>query len=77
MSVAENVAYGLKRQRVDPQRFGTRVATELERVGLSAEANRRPNQLSGGMQQRVALARALVSTCRRCCCSTSHSARST
>ena len=33
---------------------------ELERVGLGAELNRRPNQLSGGMQQRVALARALV-----------------
>jgi spermidine/putrescine transport system ATP-binding protein len=33
---------------------------ELERVGLSREANRRPAQLSGGQQQRVALARALV-----------------
>ena len=33
---------------------------ELERVGLAAEINRRPNQLSGGQQQRVALARALV-----------------
>ena len=37
-----------------------RVTEELERVGLAAEINRRPNQLSGGMQQRVALARALV-----------------
>ena len=37
-----------------------RVADELERVGLAAETNRRPNQLSGGQQQRVALARALV-----------------
>ena len=33
---------------------------ELERVGLAAEINRKPNQLSGGQQQRVALARALV-----------------
>ena len=60
MSVADNVAYGLKRQGVDKGEIGSRVTTELERVGLSAEANRRPNQLSGGMQQRVALARALV-----------------
>ena len=37
-----------------------RVHEELERVGLAAEANRRPTQLSGGQQQRVALARALV-----------------
>ena len=37
-----------------------RVEAELERVGLAAEINRKPNQLSGGQQQRVALARALV-----------------
>ena len=36
------------------------MAEELERVGLAAEAKRKPNQLSGGQQQRVALARALV-----------------
>jgi spermidine/putrescine transport system ATP-binding protein len=36
------------------------VGAELRRVGLGDQANRRPNQLSGGMQQRVALARALV-----------------
>src|SRR6187549_1794138 len=51
LSVEDNVAYGLNRERV---------ASELDRVGLAAEAKRRPAQLSGGQQQRVALARALV-----------------
>jgi spermidine/putrescine transport system ATP-binding protein len=60
LSVKENVAFGLKRKRVDKAEIERRVREELERVGLAAEANRRPSQLSGGMQQRVALARALV-----------------
>ena len=47
-------------QAVGKDEIAERVAAELERVGLAAEANRRPAQLSGGMQQRVALARALV-----------------
>ena len=60
LSVRDNVAFGLKRKRVARAEIGERVRAELERVGLAAEANRRPSQLSGGMQQRVALARALV-----------------
>jgi spermidine/putrescine transport system ATP-binding protein len=60
LSVKENVAFGLRRKRVDRGEIDRRVREELERVGLAAEANRRPSQLSGGMQQRVALARALV-----------------
>jgi spermidine/putrescine transport system ATP-binding protein len=60
LSVEANVAFGLKRKRVGKDEIAERVATELKRVGLSGEANRRPSQLSGGMQQRVALARALV-----------------
>ena len=60
LSVEDNVAFGLKRKRVPKAEIGRRVAAELQRVGLSAEAKRRPAQLSGGMQQRVALARALV-----------------
>ncbi len=60
LSVEENVGFGLKRKKVSKVEVRRRVAEELERVGLAREANRRPNQLSGGMQQRVALARALV-----------------
>ena len=60
LSVADNVAFGLKRKKVDKAEIKRRVAQELERVGLAAEAERRPSQLSGGQQQRVALARALV-----------------
>ncbi len=60
LSVKENVAFGLRRKKVDSSEIDNRVESELERVGLAAEVNRRPNQLSGGMQQRVALARALV-----------------
>jgi spermidine/putrescine transport system ATP-binding protein len=60
LSVEKNVAFGLKRKKVGKDEIAERVARELQRVGLAREANRRPSQLSGGMQQRVALARALV-----------------
>ena len=60
LSVSDNVAFGLRRKKVPKAEIGERVAAELERVGLAAEARRRPAQLSGGQQQRVALARALV-----------------
>jgi spermidine/putrescine transport system ATP-binding protein len=60
LSVEDNVAFGLKRRKAPKGEIRQRVAAELERVGLAAEGNRRPSQLSGGMQQRVALARALV-----------------
>jgi|SRR5215218_385468 len=60
LSVERNVAFGLERKKVAKQEVRERVAEELERVGLAAEAKRKPRQLSGGQQQRVALARALV-----------------
>jgi len=60
LNVEDNVAFGLKRKKVPRGEIRRRVMAELERVGLQAEAKRRPAQLSGGQQQRVALARALV-----------------
>jgi spermidine/putrescine transport system ATP-binding protein len=59
-NVEQNVAFGLQRQKVEKTEIRRRVGEELERVGLSGEAKRKPAQLSGGQQQRVALARALV-----------------
>ncbi len=60
ISVADNVGFGLRRKKVNRAEIARRVDAELDRVGLAAEANRKPAQLSGGQQQRVALARALV-----------------
>src|SRR3954462_14559558 len=60
LNVRDNVAFGLERKKVGKDEVKKRVEAELERVGLAREINRRPYQLSGGLQQRVALARALV-----------------
>ncbi len=60
LTVFENVAYGLRVQRLRSQEIRQRVLEALELVGLPQVADRYPAQLSGGQQQRVALARALV-----------------
>jgi spermidine/putrescine ABC transporter ATP-binding subunit len=60
MSVAGNVAYGLKMRRVPKAEIARRVEEMLALVRLEGYGDRRPRQLSGGQQQRVALARALV-----------------
>ncbi|MCA1453000.1 ABC transporter ATP-binding protein [Bradyrhizobium sp. BRP22] len=60
MSVANNIAYGLKTRGIDKREIGRRVEEALALVKLSGFADRKPRQLSGGQQQRVALARALV-----------------
>jgi len=60
LSVFENVAFGLRRRRVDGKQLRGRVEEILRLVGLEGVGGRKPRQLSGGQQQRVALARALV-----------------
>jgi len=60
MSVAENIAYGLKMRKVPRDEIERRVNSILEVVGLQGFGDRPPSSLSGGQQQRVALARALV-----------------
>ncbi len=60
MTVAQNVAYGLKFKKLTRQGIDEKVATLLDVVHLSEFKERYPAQLSGGQQQRVALARALV-----------------
>ena len=60
MSVAQNVAFGLRMQKVDKAESAQRVDDALRMVELHHFANRYPHQLSGGQCQRVALARSLV-----------------
>ena len=60
MTVAENVAYGLRQKRVEKHEMSRRVHEALEMVKMTGLARRKPRQLSGGQQQRVAVARALV-----------------
>jgi molybdate transport system ATP-binding protein len=60
LTAAENVAYGLRAQRVPARAAATRAAAALERLGIGALGDRRPGGLSGGEQQRVAIARAIV-----------------
>ena len=60
MTVEQNVAYGLKRERLPDEEIKARVAELLQLVKLQDYGKRKPNQLSGGQRQRVALARALA-----------------
>ena len=60
MTIAENVAYGLRVRKVNKSEQTDRVATALDQVRLTHVADRLPHQLSGGQRQRIALARALI-----------------
>ena len=60
MTVYNNVAFGLKLQKLEKEKIKEKVLASLELVGLQGRENRYPSQLSGGQQQRVALARSLA-----------------
>ena len=60
MTVANNIAYGLKARHLSKTEIDSRVGEVLALVKLTGLENRKPRQLSGGQQQRVALARALA-----------------
>ncbi|WP_431313587.1 spermidine/putrescine ABC transporter ATP-binding protein PotA [Vibrio algivorus] len=60
MTVFENVAFGLRMQKVAQTEIDTRVEEALKMVRLESMAQRKPHQLSGGQQQRIAIARAVV-----------------
>ena len=60
MNVEQNIAYGLKKEKLPAAEIRQRVAEMLELVQLEQFSRRKPDQLSGGQKQRVALARALA-----------------
>jgi spermidine/putrescine transport system ATP-binding protein len=60
LDVYENVAFGLRRKKVDKSEVDRRVRDAMALVDLEGFETRKPPQMSGGQQQRVALARALV-----------------
>jgi spermidine/putrescine transport system ATP-binding protein len=60
MSVADNIAFGLRSMRVPSSKVRSRVEDAIRTAKLDGLGRRRPHELSGGQQQRVALARALV-----------------
>ena len=60
LTVAENVAYGLKAKKCPKEQIPGKVEEALDLVQIKNLKDRKPNELSGGQQQRVAIARALV-----------------
>jgi spermidine/putrescine transport system ATP-binding protein len=60
LSVADNIAFGLKMKKVSRDEIRQRVTAAADLVSLTGMEDRKPGQLSGGQRQRVALARAIV-----------------
>ena len=59
LTVAQNVGFGLEQKGLSRKEVKEKVRHQLDLVGLTPWANKKPSELSGGMQQRVGLARAL------------------
>lgn len=75
MTVYDNIAFGLKIQKVDRKTIASRVMELVDLIGLRGLERRYPSQLSGGQRQRVAFA-VLWHRIPSCCCWTNHLRRS-
>ena len=62
MTIFNNIAFGLRRQRITESQITQRVNDVAQMLRLDAYLDRKPSQLSGGQQQRVAIARAMIKT---------------
>lgn len=60
LDVYENIAFGLKAKKYDRQTIERKVSPVADKLGLSDQLRKKPNQLSGGQRQRVALGRLLA-----------------
>jgi ABC-type Fe3+/spermidine/putrescine transport system ATPase subunit len=60
LNIFENVAFGLRIRKLPEAEVRLKVSAMLDRLGISDQAEKRPEQLSGGQKQRVAFGRALV-----------------
>ncbi|MBZ9807104.1 sn-glycerol-3-phosphate ABC transporter ATP-binding protein UgpC [Mesorhizobium sp. BR1-1-9] len=62
MTIFDNIAFGLRRQKVPAAEIQKRVEAVSRTLGLEPYLGRKPAELSGGQQQRVAIARAMIKT---------------
>ena len=60
MNIYDNIAFGLRRRKMDEEKIAGIVAEMLDQVGLPGMGNKWPSELSGGMQKRAGLARAIA-----------------
>lgn len=74
MTVEQNIAFGLKQDKLPKAEIASRVQEMLALVHMQEFAKRKPHQLSGGQRQRVALARSPRND-QNCCCWMSRWAR--